>query len=101
MNEERKGLSEAELTEVLFIQYVAILANSGMQQLGKVMNPLSGKMEKNMEAAKATIDLLSMLKQKTSGNLSTNEDNVLASAVANLQLNYADEIKRADCPGQQ
>jgi hypothetical protein len=79
-----------------FIQYISILTNSGMQQLGKIMNPLTGKMEKNLEAAQATIELLSMLKDKTKGNLSTDEESVLTNALVNLQLNYADEVSRIE-----
>lgn len=95
MAEERK-ITEEELLKWHFIQYISILANSGMQQLGKIINPLTGKMEKNLEAAKATIELISMLKEKTKGNLNSDEEKVLANALANLQLNYADEIKRAE-----
>jgi hypothetical protein len=65
-----------------------------MMQLGKIMNPVTGKIEKNIEAAQATIELLRMLKEKTKGNLSGDEDSVLSEAIANLQLNYADEVSR-------
>jgi len=94
MAEEEKKISEEELAELRFIQYISILANSGMQQLGKIMNPVSGKMEKNLEAAEATIGLLSMLKEKTKGNLTAREEEVISSALANLHLNYADEVNR-------
>ena len=89
-------ISEEQLSELRFIQYISILANSVMQQLGKIMNPVTGKMEKNLEAAKATIDLISMLKEKTRGNLTANEEEVISNALANLQLNYADEASRME-----
>jgi len=95
MVEEGK-ISEEQLSELGFIQYISILANSVMQQLGKIMNPVTGKMDKNLEAAKATIDLISMLKEKTRGNLTTNEEEVISNALANLQLNYADEVSRME-----
>ena len=98
MSEEHK-IGEKELSEIRFIQYVSILTNAGMQQLGKIMNPVTGKMEKSLEAAKATIELISMLKQKTKGNLSANEEQVIAGALANLQLNYADEVSRMEKEG--
>ncbi|MBL7084553.1 MAG: DUF1844 domain-containing protein [Candidatus Omnitrophica bacterium] len=96
MTEEDKRISEKELSEIRFIQYVSILANASMQQMGKIMNPVTGKTEKNLEASKATIELLSMLKEKTKGNLTTNEEQVLSNALANLQLNYADEVNRME-----
>ena len=96
MAEEDRKISEEELKELQFIQYVSILTNSGIQQLGKIMNPVTGKTEKNLEAAKATIDLLSILKEKTRGNLTSREEAVISNALANLQLNYADEASRTE-----
>jgi len=96
MAEEEKKISREEMREFIFIQYISMLVTSGMQQLGKIMNPLTGKMEKSLEGAQATIELLSMLKEKTKGNLTTNEENVLSNGLANLQLNYADEVGRIE-----
>jgi hypothetical protein len=96
MTEEERKIKKEQLLELLFIQYVSALVNSGMQQLGKIMNPMTGKTEKNLEAVQATIELLSMLKEKTKNNLSGNEANVLADGLANLQLNFADEAKRSE-----
>jgi len=87
-------IDEKQLSELRFVHYVSILANSGMQQLGKIMNPMTGKVEKNLEAVQATIELLSMLKEKTKGNLTSDEEKVISDALANLQLNYADEVNR-------
>ena len=99
MTEEAKKTSKDDLSQLMFIQYVSALTNSGMQHLGKIMNPLTGKMEKNLEAAEGTIELLSMLKKKTKGNLNDIEEKVLSDGIANLQLNYADEIKRSEGEG--
>ena len=96
MAEEDKKIDEKEISALRFIQYVSILTNAGMQQMGKIMSPVTGKMEKNLEAARATIDLLSMLKEKTKGNLSSSEEKVISNALANLQLNYADEVNRGE-----
>ena len=96
MAKEEKKFTKEQFSELMFIQYISALVNSGMQQLGKIMNPVTGKMEKNMEGAQATIELLSILKEKTKGNLSTNEINVLSDGLANLQLNYADEASRTE-----
>ena len=96
MTEEAEKISKEEFSELMFIQYISALTNSGMQYLGKIMNPLTGKIEKNLEASQGIIELLSMLKQKTKGNLSDTEEKVILDGIANLQLNYADEINRAE-----
>lgn len=96
MAEENEKFSKEEISELMFIQYISALVNSGMQLLGKIMNPTTGKMEKNLEGAQATIELLSLLKEKTKHNLTSNEETVLSDGLANLQLNYADEVDKAE-----
>ena len=82
----------AEKNEGLFLQFVMSLMQSGMIQLGKVMNPMTQKVERDLDGAKATIDMLMMLKEKTSGNLSQTEQNFLTNALSSLQMNYVDEL---------
>lgn len=96
MTEENEKVTKKELSGLMFIQYISVLTNSGMQHLGKIMNPFTGKIEKNLEAAEGVIELLSMLKDKTKGNLSDVEEKVISDGIANLQLNYADEANRAE-----
>ena len=64
-----------------------------MQQLGKVMNPMTGEVEKNLEGARINIDLIEMLQVKTTGNLSDQEASMLKELLTNLRLNYLDELK--------
>jgi len=96
MTEGNKTINEDELSQLLFVQYISALINSGMQNLGKVINPLTGKIEKDLEAAQGIIELLVMLKKRTKGNLSDIEENFISDGIANLQLNYADEVNRAE-----
>lgn len=96
MTEENKKINEEEFSQLMFIQYISALINSGMQNLGKIINPLTGKIEKNLEASQGIIELLVMLKKKTKGNLSDIEENFISDGIANLQLNYADEVSRAE-----
>ncbi len=96
MTEETGKISKEELSEFMFLQYTSALVNSGMQHLGKIMNPSTNKIEKNLEASQGIIELLSMLKEKTKGNLSAIEEKIISDGLANLQLNYVDEISRAE-----
>ena len=87
---------DAKQLEAQFIGLVSILANSALQQLGKVMNPATGQVERNLEGARMTIDWLRMLKAKTEGNLTTEEERIVSSYISNLQLNYLDECEKDD-----
>ncbi|MBN2190367.1 MAG: DUF1844 domain-containing protein [Candidatus Aureabacteria bacterium] len=88
--------NQEQKKEIQFIGFVSIFGNSAMQAMGKVANPFNGKIEKNMEAAKASIDLLELLEEKTKGNLTQNEQKALESLLTNLRLNYADEMKKPE-----
>jgi len=79
----------------LFAELVAMLSTSALQQLGKLVTPLTGKTEVNLKAAQISIDMLDMLKQKTAGNLTPDEDAMLNSVLASLQMNYVDVARKA------
>lgn len=87
-------MENKEIFEMQFMQFVSSLYSTCMFQLGKIINPISGKIEKDLAGARATIDLLRMLEAKTKGNLSDKERNTLADALSNMQMNYIDEMNR-------
>lgn len=81
-------------TQALFAALMFSLHAAGMQQLGKIMNPMTGKIERDLEQAQATIEMMEMLKQKTVGNLDEFESKLIARLLAELQMNYVDEANR-------
>lgn len=84
---------EAQYHEARFLALISGLASNAMQHLGKVMNPLTGKVERNLDLARETIDLLRMLREKTKGNVTDREKRSLNALLSSLQLNYVDEAK--------
>ena len=78
---------------ILFIGFISMLYNSGIQQLGKVMNPVTGNIHRDLLGAQSTIEILKMMKKKTEGNLSEKEKSVLDSSLSNLQINYVEELE--------
>lgn len=85
-------MSETRSNEELFQGLVFSLAAGAMQHLGKTMNPLTNKIEKNLDAAQATIDMLDMLETKTRGNLSDKEAQLLKHILGDLKLNYVETL---------
>ncbi len=77
-----------------FTSLVFSLSQAAMMQMGKVTNPMSGKIERDMNQAKTSIDMMEMLKEKTKGNLAKDEDKLICDMLANLQLNYAEEANK-------
>ena len=60
-------------------------------QLGVLDDPTTGEKSKNLPLAKQTIDVLGMLEEKTKGNLSADEANMLKSILYDLRLLYVKE----------
>jgi hypothetical protein len=81
--------------EQLFVHLVMMFQIAAMQQLGKVMNPITNKIERDLDQAKFSIDTIAMLKEKTKGNLSPSEEEYLGKVLFELQMNYVDEVDRA------
>jgi len=77
-----------------FLELVYILHASAMQSLGKLKNPVTDKIERNLEQAQQSIDLLVMLRDKTKGNLTVQENSILSGMLSELQLNYVDESNK-------
>lgn len=80
--------------DIRFMQLVLSFSNMAMMQLGKVTNPMTGKIDVDLDAAQGTVDLIDMLKFKTKGNLSKEEDDLIENVLHNLHLNYVDEIEK-------
>jgi hypothetical protein len=86
----------------LFLQLVLGLSQAGMMALGKLMNPVTRKVEVNLEAARDTIDTLEAVESRTRGNLEPDEARVLRQALTDLRLNYVEEMKKkAGSPPQE
>jgi len=87
--------ANADETKALFANLVIMLSTSAMQQMGKIVNPLTGKAEVNLQGAQMSIDMLSMLQAKTNGNLDPDEQSMLNDILANLQMNYVETARNA------
>ncbi|HEX5133583.1 MAG TPA: DUF1844 domain-containing protein [Candidatus Krumholzibacteria bacterium] len=87
-------MSDTSRDEILFIQLVATFQFAAMQQMGKVANPVSGAIERDLDQARTTIDIIRMLQNKTEGRRSSRESEFLDKVVFELQMNYVDEAGR-------
>jgi len=83
-----------EQQDALFVNLVLIFQNAAMQQMGKITNPMTGKVERNLEQARFSIDMIDMLRNKTRGNVSSNLEKLLDTTLTNLRMNYVDEANK-------
>ena len=83
--DERKGQS---LPAVTFSAFVLSIASSALVHLGEVPDPESGQTMRNLEVAKHNIDVLSMLRDRTVGNLDADEMRLIDAVLYELRLKY-------------
>ena len=79
----------------LFLQLLLGLQQSGMMSLGKLMNPISRKIETHLDVARDTIDTLAALEVRTRDNLEPDEARVLQQVLTELRMNYLDVVKKS------
>jgi len=79
---------------ILFMQLVMQNQQIAMMAMGKIKNPVTDKIDRNLEYAKVSIDTLDMLLVKTKGNITEYEEKFLTEALKDLKLNYVDEVER-------
>jgi hypothetical protein len=82
---------ESDYPQVNFTNFILSLSTSALFHFGDFPDPEGGKTEKNLPAAKQTIDILDMLNEKTKGNLDENEKNLIQGALYELKMRYVKE----------
>jgi hypothetical protein len=75
----------------LFFSLIMTFQTAAMQQMGKLKNPISDKIERDLQQAQLSIDILDMLEEKTRGNVSDDESRFLKGILQEVKLNYVDE----------
>jgi hypothetical protein len=82
---------EAATPEVDFIGFILSLSTTAMYHFGDIPDPYTQKSEKNLAAAKQTIDILDMIREKTRGNLDEQEKELLEEALYELRMRFIKE----------
>ena len=89
MAEVQTSTQSGELSQ-RFIEFIMMQAQNAALFLGQIPNPQTGKGEVNLELAKIFIDQLAMIQEKTRGNLTAEEEKILRSTIANLQMVFVE-----------
>lgn len=83
---------EESVPEIDFSSFIFSLSSSALLHLGEIPDPISHKREKSLPFAKQTIDILAMLREKTQGNLSTEEERLLDNILYDLRMRYIQAV---------
>jgi Domain of unknown function (DUF1844) len=91
-NEQAQAAAET-LPRVDFATFLLSLSHSALVHLGEAPNPETGTVEKSLVLARQTIDLVGMLEEKTKGNLTGDEERLIAQILFDLRMRYVELSK--------
>ena len=95
-NKEKTTTEKSKVDETDPISFSMFVTSLGMQvlmHLGEFPNPQTNEKSEDLVSAKGTIDLLAMMKEKTAGNLTDEEDKLMTNLLAELQVKYVEKVK--------
>jgi hypothetical protein len=78
---------------VTFSTFVLGLSTQALLHLGEIPSPMSGKLERDLGAAKQVIDILGILREKTRSNLEPGEESLLDSVLYDLRMRYVELVR--------
>lgn len=85
---DRSPHPDDEDNELTLTSFIMSLATQAMMQLGEIPPPPGVRMEKNIDHAKQTIDILSMLFNKTAGNRDEEEEKLFDDILHSLRISF-------------
>ena len=97
MAEVQTSTQSGEMSQ-RFIEFVMMQAQQASLFLGRIPSPQSGKTEVMLEPAKLFIDHLEMIREKTRGNLTNEEKEILNSVLSDLEMAYVQAANAASSP---
>ena len=86
-------MPDESLPGVDFATFILSLSHSALVHMGEAPSPETGKTEKNLPLARQTVDLISMLEEKTKGNLSGDEERLIGQVLFDLRMRYVEQSK--------
>lgn len=93
--QDTQDAAGATLPQIDFGMFIMSLASSVLVHLGEIEHPeAGGAAARNLPLAKQTIDILGMLRDKTRGNLTQEEAQLVDNLLYDLRMKYVDAKKR-------
>ncbi len=79
-----------------FVNFMMTLASQAAASLGAAPHPATGQRSVDLETGKYWIDVLSMLSEKTKGNLHTQEAKLLEGLLSDLRMQYVQLVRMTE-----
>lgn len=88
-------MTQEEMHAAMFAQMVMQFASTALVLMGRMPNPMTGKTETDLDAARLFIDQLEMLEVKTRGNLSAEEQQLLKQNLMTVRMAFVQAVEGA------
>ena len=88
-------MSKDDTNKILFANLIMMLSSTAMQQMGKIINPMTNKAEMDLVGAQMTVDIISMLQAKTKDHCDENETKMVSDILSSLQMNFVETSQSA------
>jgi len=95
-NKESQDAQNQQLPEASFSSLILMLATGAYSNLGLVPDPVTKETKTNLSIAKNTIDLLDVLKKKTKGNLTKEEEGFFLNILGDLKMKFVETKKKEE-----
>lgn len=79
--------------EINFANFVVGLSLEALAALGEIPDPSSGQRRSDLRAAQQFIDIIGMLREKTTGNLDRDEEKLLETILFDLRMKYVELVR--------
>lgn len=87
-------MADDQKNTALFFQLIMSFQAAAMQQMGKLKNPFTDTIEKDLQQAQMSIDMIEMIRIKTENNRNEDETKFLEQVLRDIRLNYIDELNK-------
>ncbi|MEW6614827.1 MAG: DUF1844 domain-containing protein [Thermodesulfobacteriota bacterium] len=91
---KEKKQEQIPLPEMNFSTFIFSLNSSALFHFGEIPDPATNERNKNLPVAKQTIDIIGMLKEKTKGNLTNDEEMLIDHILYDLRMRYVEQMKK-------
>ncbi len=85
---KRSGETSSPLPEVSFTGLIFSLSSSALFHMGEIADPATGEKKKDLGLAKHAVDTIAMLREKTAGNMTPEEQKFVENVLTDLRWRY-------------
>lgn len=86
--EKKKEKAFTPLPEISLSSFLLSISSSALLHLGEIADPQSGEKKKDLALAKQSVDIIALLKEKTKGNLTEEEEKLLEHLLYDLRIRF-------------